>query len=276
MRPTDELMELFKKCHSVEVNLSIDAYGDLNDFLRTGSKWDEVEKNLKWFYDNFEKIRIHSTITIYNVNCYDKLIDYIKINFPRINHDFMMVFELEWMKVSNLPDSAKIKVKEKNMEFKEKYNLPITDFILKDLNSKGDLNLFLTMDKKLNDIDLEKRITDICLERETQDIETKDDAIKNLLDNEHELNINDIYEFTKQKYGYENTNIINNEIGTADLLHFDKYGSYELLNNINNALKTNAFDFKLLDYTADRYIIDAVEGQTSDKYLVFKNDRITV
>lgn len=90
------------------------------------------------------------------------------------------------------------------------------------------------IDKKLNDIDLEKRITDICLERETQDIETKDDAIKNLLDNEHELNINDIYEFTKQKYGYENTNIINNEIGTADLLHFDKYGSYELLNNINN------------------------------------------
>ena len=93
-----------------------------------------------------------------------------------------------------------------------------------------------TKDQKLNDIDLEKRITDICLERETQDIETKDDAIKNLLDNEQELNINDIYEFTKQKYGYENTNtnIINNEIGTADLLQFDKYGSYELLNNDNN------------------------------------------
>jgi DnaJ-class molecular chaperone len=91
-------------------------------------------------------------------------------------------------------------------------------------------------DQKLNDIDLEKRITDIYLERETQDIETKDDAIKNLLDNEQELNINDIYEFTKQKYGYENTNtnIINNEIGTADLLQFDKYGSYELLNNDNN------------------------------------------
>lgn len=152
MLPTAELMEIFKKCQSVEVNLSIDAYGDLNDFLRTGSRWAEVEKNLKWFYDNFEKIRIHSTITIYNVNCYDKLIDYIKTNFPRINHDFMMVFELEWMKVSNLPDHAKIKVKEKNLEFKEKYNLPITDFILKDLNSKGNLELFLTMDKKLNDI----------------------------------------------------------------------------------------------------------------------------
>ena len=36
-------------------------------------------------------------------------------------------------------------------------------------------------------------------------------------------------------------------------------------------IKYSGFDFKLLDYTADRYIIDAVTGQSSDKYLVFKN-----
>jgi len=41
-------------------------------------------------------------------------------------------------------------------------------------------------------------------------------------------------------------------------------------------IKYSGFDFKLLDYTADRYIIDSVEGQTTDKYLVFRNDRITV
>ncbi len=41
-------------------------------------------------------------------------------------------------------------------------------------------------------------------------------------------------------------------------------------------IKFSGFDFKDLDYTADRYIIDSVEGQTSDKYLVFRNDRITV
>lgn len=41
-------------------------------------------------------------------------------------------------------------------------------------------------------------------------------------------------------------------------------------------IKYSNFDFKLLDYTADRYIIDSTEGLTQDKYLVFKNDRITV
>lgn len=52
------------------------------------------------------------------------------------------------------------------------------------------------------------------------------------------------------------------KVGTAD----------DIMLNI----KFSGFDFKTLDYTADRYIIDSVEGETGDKYLVFRNDRITV
>jgi hypothetical protein len=36
-------------------------------------------------------------------------------------------------------------------------------------------------------------------------------------------------------------------------------------------IKYSGFDFKSLDYTTDRYIIDSVTGYSSDKYLVFKN-----
>jgi len=41
-------------------------------------------------------------------------------------------------------------------------------------------------------------------------------------------------------------------------------------------IKHSGFDFKLLDFTADRYIIDSVKDEIGDKYLVFRNDRITV
>ena len=41
-------------------------------------------------------------------------------------------------------------------------------------------------------------------------------------------------------------------------------------------IKYSGFDFKSLDYTVDRYIIDSVTGSINDKYLVFRNDRITV
>lgn len=50
--------------------------------------------------------------------------------------------------------------------------------------------------------------------------------------------------------------------GTADVI---------LLN-----IKNSNFDFKLLDYTIDRYIIDSVSGEYTDKYLVFRNDRTTI
>jgi hypothetical protein len=48
--------------------------------------------------------------------------------------------------------------------------------------------------------------------------------------------------------------------------------SADIVANIKNL----NFNFKNLNYTVDRYIIDAVDGYSSDKYLVFRNDRITV
>jgi hypothetical protein len=68
---------------------------------------------------------------------------------------------------------------------------------------------------------------------------------------------------TKQELGFKlAVPLCYCKIGTADTI---------MLN-----IKYSGFDFKILDYTADRYIIDSVDGYTGDKYLVFKNNRITV
>jgi hypothetical protein len=45
-----------------------------------------------------------------------------------------------------------------------------------------------------------------------------------------------------------------------------------ILRNIANS----KFDFTQINYEIDRYIINQVTGYYSDKYLVFKDDRITV
>jgi hypothetical protein len=52
--------------------------------------------------------------------------------------------------------------------------------------------------------------------------------------------------------------------------------SADIALNIKNYIQTTDFNFDQIDYFIDRYIIDSVEGNTSDKYLIFKNDRITV
>jgi hypothetical protein len=60
-------------------------------------------------------------------------------------------------------------------------------------------------------------------------------------------------------------------------LCFCKVGAADdIILNIKNHLNTSDFKFNLIDFTVDRYIIDSVTGQTQDKYLVFRTDRITV
>jgi hypothetical protein len=70
------------------------------------------------------------------------------------------------------------------------------------------------------------------------------------------------------------------EIGFVNAvpLCFCKAGrSADIMLNIKNYLKVNTnFDFKLLDYTIDRYTIDSVSGDTTDKYIVFRNDRTII
>ena len=57
-------------------------------------------------------------------------------------------------------------------------------------------------------------------------------------------------------------------------LCFCKVGtSASILLNIKNY---SNFDFKSLDFTIDRFTITSLAGYISDKYLVFRNDRITV
>ena len=40
--------------------------------------------------------------------------------------------------------------------------------------------------------------------------------------------------------------------------------------------KNSNFDFKQLDFTVDRYIIDSVNGYGADKFLVFQNKEVVV
>ena len=44
---------------------------------------------------------------------------------------------------------------------------------------------------------------------------------------------------------------------------------------IISRIKSSAFDFKTIDFTADRYIIDILNGEIQDTYIQFPQDKIT-
>lgn len=96
--PLENTYNAFKKCKKLTLNISLDAYGQLNDFMRHGSNWNEIVPNLD-FYNNLISDRgdketnviVHSAISIYNVNLIHELEDFIQTKYPCFGKTQQMV-----------------------------------------------------------------------------------------------------------------------------------------------------------------------------------------
>ena len=109
VKPNAELLGMLKQCETCFINLSIDAFGSLNDFLRKGSTWDSVAENIKYFSNEFPKhVKIHSVISIYNCNNFYLLEDYLTDNYgDHVKIEYQIVDGPNWMQPANLPIEVK-------------------------------------------------------------------------------------------------------------------------------------------------------------------------
>lgn len=91
-----KLLEYWQHFKRVKMNASVDAYGDLNRYIRYPTGWPLVEKNLLKFKEledkgNFE-LQVHVTVQIYNVLKLNELIDWLRLQgitnlyFNILNH----------------------------------------------------------------------------------------------------------------------------------------------------------------------------------------------
>jgi MoaA/NifB/PqqE/SkfB family radical SAM enzyme len=122
--PDVKVLSFLKKTRSVYLNLSIDAYGELNNFIRDGCLWQDIEENMHEWYDitcsyPHIKICVFSTISIYNANQYHILKKFIKKNFPKFEINFQNLQYPEWQCIANTPQKYKdILLKNRHVEDK--------------------------------------------------------------------------------------------------------------------------------------------------------------
>jgi MoaA/NifB/PqqE/SkfB family radical SAM enzyme len=148
VRPNEELTALLKKCKKIGWNLSIDAFGPLNDYLRKGSKWEEVKANLHWFAETFPKnINVNGVISIYNINNFIDLADYVQGQYEWCRVAFNIIDGSEWMHPRNLPDSVKQTIIDSIKNHKHPSVPRAVNAILQD---GGNFSSFIEMDKKLS------------------------------------------------------------------------------------------------------------------------------
>ena len=151
--PNEQLLPLLKKCKKVNIDLSIDSYGRLNDFLRKDSDWENVYNNIQWYKKHFDNINVHSAISIYNINKIHEIIDFCIEE--KLWHECVVVDGPEWMRSRHLPESLKSWILEYIEEKQSKYPVQyrkIFKLLINEMQTPGDFGLFVRNDSQLNKI----------------------------------------------------------------------------------------------------------------------------
>ena len=119
-----KIVEIWKHFQKVIFNCSLEAHGELNNYIRYPSKWDLLEKNiyfldkLSYEYQHIE-IYIHTTLQAYNIMKIPELLNYLRqADFKSITRFpfFIWVKEPKWLSPSLFPKKIRYEITDRILE----------------------------------------------------------------------------------------------------------------------------------------------------------------
>lgn len=148
-----KLYKLLSEFDRVQLAFSIDGLGKVNDYIRYGSSWNEVEDNLLLAKEHKLHVTITPTIQIYNYPYLKNLWDYCdKHGIPNYNAILMTP---HYYDIRNMPD-----------KMREKYTLPEhSQYLETNKNDSEQIKRFVeitkTFDKSRN-VDIRKYLPEVA------------------------------------------------------------------------------------------------------------------
>lgn len=79
-----DILELWQQCKLIELYFSVDDIGHRFEYQRTGAKFDILEKNLRWFYNNMPHNHLFKVNAVWgylNLFYLDELVEWHRCNF---------------------------------------------------------------------------------------------------------------------------------------------------------------------------------------------------
>lgn len=120
IHPSDTFLTAFLSCKKLDLTVSIDAYGDLNDYFRSRSDFDTVIHNLDFFIDLINRrgsketcVRVSVTVNVYNVNKLQELETFLRSRYTNILIDFNLLHNPDFLRISCLPKEYKDAIRHK-------------------------------------------------------------------------------------------------------------------------------------------------------------------
>jgi MoaA/NifB/PqqE/SkfB family radical SAM enzyme len=163
----EDLVEKFSQFKSAHIAFSVDAIGPKNDYIRYGSKWENIIGNLRKYMADCEKhdnvsVTVRTTFTPWNIYYYDEIYDYFQKEFG-ITAIGCWCDDKPWNDVRYIPRRVKDSIIEKlskyesdNKEWKEKFD-ELKKWIATEPAGYDELqNSFIEFNTKIDNIRKEK------------------------------------------------------------------------------------------------------------------------
>ena len=114
----DTWLQLLSTAKQVNLFVSIDAYGTLNNYIREGSDWNIIIENLNSFRRHLHNntiISINTVVSNYNVNVLNDLSMFLKQHFPMLYHYQDLAYYPDYLDIALLPQYIKDRLLEKSL-----------------------------------------------------------------------------------------------------------------------------------------------------------------
>ena len=134
--PSPAAVTAMTEAKNCTLTISVDGIGSLNDYFRSGSNFNELVNNLHYFKSLGITIRVHTTVTIYNVNLLKEIESYFQQHFPEFDISHRILLWPQQLSIQHMPNSLKDLVR----PIVETYGSKYSD-VLAALDSPSD-NLF--------------------------------------------------------------------------------------------------------------------------------------
>lgn len=130
-----KMIEYWKNFRRIQINASIDAFGDLNRYIRYPTAWSSVEKNMDQFFNmkNVE-VQLHCTVQTYNILNLNELFDWMK-KYPTVKLYLNILNHPRSMNIRVLPVELKALAEQRLQPY---LHLPKVQQTIKYMNDKDD------------------------------------------------------------------------------------------------------------------------------------------
>lgn len=152
--PKENMLKALLSAKKIKLQISIDAHGPLNDFIRHGSDFDQLVENLNFYKtlltqrpEGSSSIRIHSAVSIYNVNMLDRIDKFVQDNYPEFLHTVQVVQFPVFLSIKNTPAEYKAMIRDTLDNIKYKH---IIEYMMQP--SENHFGHFINFHNQLNQI----------------------------------------------------------------------------------------------------------------------------